>query len=130
MRTTLLEQIRKRRKELGLKGIDMPARTGINRQQYGLIEKAGNPNLETLDKIAEGLEAELMLIPKECLAQVKDVLQGIPNASFRTSTISPHSSQISSKVGSPTVRHAGLQDTGGEDVDDPWKIIEQAKGDN
>lgn len=130
MKTTLLEQIRRRRKQLGLKGIDMPARTGINRQQYGLIEKAGNPNLETLDKIAEGLEAELMLIPKEYLVQVKDVLQGIPNASFRTSTISPHSSQISSKVGSPTVGHAGLQDTGGEDVEDPWKIIEQAKGDN
>ncbi|HFK2002949.1 TPA: helix-turn-helix transcriptional regulator [Pseudomonas aeruginosa] len=130
MKTTLLEQIRRRRKQLGLKGIDMPARTGINRQQYGLIEKAGNPNLETLDKIAEGLEAEIMLIPKEYLFQVKDVLQGIPNESFRTSIIRPHSSQINSKVGSPSVRHAGLRDEDVDDFEDPWEIIEQAKGDS
>jgi len=129
MRTTLLEQIRKRRKQLGLKGIDMPARTGINRQQYGLIEKAGNPNLDTLDRIAEGLEAELMLIPKELLAQVKSVLQGTPSATVRITTVGPHGSQISSTAESPPLPHTGMHDTGEEDVDDPWKIIEQAKGD-
>ncbi|HFQ7114153.1 TPA: hypothetical protein ACHTOO_003244 [Pseudomonas aeruginosa] len=51
MKTTLLEQIRKRRKQLGLKGIDMPARTGINRQQYGLIEKAGNRPWRFFEKV-------------------------------------------------------------------------------
>ena len=121
MKVPLLEQIRRRRKQLGLKGVDMPARTGINRQQYGLIEKAGNPNLETLDKIAEGLEAELMLIPKEYLAQVKDVLQGIPRAALRISSVGAHDSPTRS--GSP----ADLHDAE-EAVDDPWKIIEQARG--
>lgn len=43
----------------------MPLLAGINRQQYEKIEKGGNPSLVTLDKIAEGLDAELMLIPKE-----------------------------------------------------------------
>jgi transcriptional regulator with XRE-family HTH domain len=74
MRTTLLKQIVDRRKRLKIRPSDMPLLAGINRQQYVKIEKAGNPSLETLDKIAEGLEAELMLIPKERLAAVKRAL--------------------------------------------------------
>ncbi|KAF1051086.1 MAG: hypothetical protein GAK43_02561 [Stenotrophomonas maltophilia] len=128
MRTTLLEQIRRRRQQLGLKGIDMPARTGINRQQYGLIEKAGNPNLETLDKIAEGLEAELMLVPKEYLARVRDLLQGTPEAPLRTATGGSDERQIDAIAEPPALRHPDWQDRDGDDVDDPWEIIEQAKG--
>lgn len=123
MKTTLLEQIRKRRKQLGLKGIDMPARTGINRQQYGLIEKAGNPNLETLDKIAEGLEAELMLIPKEHLYSVINLLQtrSAPRIYSEERTLL---SSIDSPLSSPD-----FKSTSEEVIDDPWAIIEQSKGD-
>ncbi|HBN8358504.1 TPA: helix-turn-helix transcriptional regulator [Pseudomonas aeruginosa] len=118
MKTTLLEQIRKRRKQLGLKGIDMPARTGINRQQYGLIEKAGNPNLETLDKIAEGLEAELMLIPKEHLYSVINLLQSrsAPRIPPEERNLLPHIDSISSSSDFKSP------------IDDPWAIIEQSKG--
>jgi len=117
MRTTLLQQIKSRRKHLGLKGIDMPARTGINRQQYGLIEKSGNPSLETLDKIAEGLEAEIMLIPKELARLVVDILrtganyqnhQRYPGLSDEV----PLSSKLNEELG---------------DSDDPWAILERSK---
>ncbi|MFJ3051902.1 helix-turn-helix transcriptional regulator [Pseudomonas nitroreducens] len=123
MKTTLLEQIRKRRKQLGLKGIDMPARTGINRQQYGLIEKAGNPNLETLDKIAEGLEAELMLIPKEHLNSVINLLQSRSPSRIRPEErdLLPRIASISSSSDFKSSIEGG--------VDDPWAIIEQSKGD-
>lgn len=120
MRSTLLEQIRKRRKQLGLKGIDMPMRTGINRQQYGLIEKAGNPNLETLDKIAEGLEAELMLIPKEHLRLVNNILMNPPASTAKANPNTPAESSRASRDFS--------NDTESGDFDDPWKIIEQVKG--
>lgn len=75
MRSTVLTQIKHRRIQLGLKRIDMPLRAGLNRQQYGKIEKEGNPNLVTLDKIAEGLDATLMLIPKELARQVEQLLE-------------------------------------------------------
>lgn len=78
MRSTVLTQIKRRRLQLGLKGTDMPLRVGLNRQQYGKIEKDGNPSLATLDKIAEGLDATLMLIPKELARQVEHLLQAGP----------------------------------------------------
>ncbi|KIP97011.1 MULTISPECIES: helix-turn-helix transcriptional regulator [Pseudomonas] len=117
MRTTLLEQIKQRRKQLRLKGIDMPARTGINRQQYGLIEKAGNPNLETLDKIAEGLEAELMLIPKEVLRDVQGILKAA--ATSQRSRLTHSMSDAA-----PDADHDEERD----DVDDPWTILAMAEG--
>lgn len=124
MKTTLLEQIRKRRKQLGLKGIDMPARTGINRQQYGLIEKAGNPNLETLDKIAEGLEAELMLIPKEHLYAVINLLE-----SRSATRIHPEERNLLQGIDSLS-SNTGYKSPIEDGNDDPWAIIEQSKGDN
>lgn len=110
MRTTLLSQIRSRRIALGLKRVDMPALTGIVRQQYGRIEKAGNPNLETLDKIAEGLDAILMLIPKELQGQVENLLasgasQGQPQ--WRGTTQLPSTPP-------------GMDD----EIVDPWTLIE------
>lgn len=78
MRSTVLTQIKRRRLQLGLKGTDMPLRVGLNRQQYGKIEKDGNPSLATLDKIAEGLDATLMLIPKELARQVEQLLEAGP----------------------------------------------------
>ncbi|KFE57047.1 helix-turn-helix transcriptional regulator [Pseudomonas syringae] len=76
MKTTLLDQIRKRRLALGLKIQEMPLRAGLTRQQYGKIEAGGNPRLNTLDQIAEGLDAALLLVPKSQLAAVQRILSG------------------------------------------------------
>jgi len=73
---TLLEQLKKRRKDLSLKQNDMLLRVGISRQQYQRLESKGNPRLDTLELIAKGLKSELMLIPQEKLAAVKAVMSG------------------------------------------------------
>lgn len=72
----LLEQLKKRRKELGLKQNDMMLRIGVSRQQYQRLESKGNPRLDTLELIAKGLKSELMLIPQDKLLAVKAVLEG------------------------------------------------------
>lgn len=74
MKTTLLDQIRQRRKALGLKIQEMPLLAGLTRQQYGKIEAGGNPRLNTLDQIAEGLDSVLLLVPKARLDAVERLL--------------------------------------------------------
>ena len=49
-------------------------RVGISRQQYQQIKSQGNPRLNTLELIAEGLNCQLMLIPKDKLLQVQAIL--------------------------------------------------------
>ena len=73
--TSLLEQIKRLRLSLGLKQNDMLLRVGISRQQYQRIEAKGNPRLDTLELIATGLNSQLMLIPKEKLAEVIAILE-------------------------------------------------------
>lgn len=71
---SLLEQLKKRRLELGLKQNDMMLRVGILRQQYQRLESKGNPRLDTLELIAKGLKSELMLIPQEKIDAVNAIL--------------------------------------------------------
>ncbi|MDT8445113.1 MAG: helix-turn-helix transcriptional regulator [Desulfuromonadales bacterium] len=71
----LLQQIKKRRRELGLKQSDMMMRIGVSRQQYQRLEAKGNPRLDTLELIAKGLNGELMLIPQEKMSAVITVLE-------------------------------------------------------
>jgi transcriptional regulator with XRE-family HTH domain len=68
------EQLRSRRQQLGLRQSDMPLRAGIARQQYHRLENGGNPNLETLEVAAAGLNMVVMLIPKERLNAVRALL--------------------------------------------------------
>ena len=75
MNHSLLQQLKKRRIELGFKQNDMMLRIGISRQQYQHLESKGNPRLDTLELIAKGLNSELMLIPKEKLSAVQAVLE-------------------------------------------------------
>ena len=70
----LLDDIKRRRIELGLKQKDMHARIGLSRQQYQQIESKGNPRLDTLELIAKGLNSELMLIPNEKKRQILAIL--------------------------------------------------------
>jgi transcriptional regulator with XRE-family HTH domain len=72
---TLLQQLKKRRLELGLKQNDMMLRVGVSRQQYQRLESKGNPRLATLELIAKGLNSEIALIPKEKLGAVLAVLE-------------------------------------------------------
>lgn len=74
MKTNLLDQIRKRRLGLGIKIQEMPLLAGLTRQQYGKIEAGGNPRLNSLDQIAEGLDSALVLVPKSKLQAVERIL--------------------------------------------------------
>ena len=75
MNKSLLQQIKKRRTQLGLKQVDMQSRTGgISRQQYQKLESQGNPRLETLEIIAAGLNAQLMLIPDDKVHLIRQLL--------------------------------------------------------
>jgi transcriptional regulator with XRE-family HTH domain len=68
------DQLRARRKQLGVQQSDMPLRAGIARQQYHRLENGGNPSLRTLELAAAGLDMALMLIPKERLSAVRAML--------------------------------------------------------
>ena len=70
----LIPQIKAQRLNLGLQQKDMKLRIGMNQQQYQRIEAGGNPRLETLELVAEGLDAELLLIPKDKIRAVKAML--------------------------------------------------------
>lgn len=72
----LLDQLKNRRNQLGLKQHDMLLRVGISRQQYQRLESKGNPRLDTLELIAKGLNSEVLLIPQEKLNAVKAALEG------------------------------------------------------
>lgn len=72
---TLLEQLKKRRKKLGLKQNDMKLLVGVSRQQYQRLESKGNPRLSTLELIAKGLKCEFLLIPQENLMAVQTLLE-------------------------------------------------------
>jgi len=71
---TIHDQLRARRKQLGLQQNDMHLRAGIARQQYHRLENGGNPSLKTLELAAAGLGMVLMLVPKERLREVTALL--------------------------------------------------------
>lgn len=95
--TVFLEQLKKRRKELGLRQSDMMLRVGVSRQQYQHLESRGNPRLNTLELIAKGFKSDLMLIPQEKLLAVKAVLEGgdvLPLASNKEETRQPEENKL------------------------------------
>jgi len=116
---TLLQQLKKRRLDLGLKQNDMMLRIGVSRQQYQRLESKGNPRLDTLELIAKGLNSELMLIPKEKLEAVvavleRDaVLEGKSEDEWEADSEGPGSGQRST---SKTVSKKSLSD-------DPWQDL-------
>jgi len=73
--SSLLDQLKKRRIQLGLKQHDMMLRVGISRQQYQRLESKGNPRLDTLELIAKGLNSEILLIPKEKMNAITAILE-------------------------------------------------------
>ena len=71
---SILKQLKQRRTALGLKQQDMMRRIGVSRQQYQRLESKGNPRLDTLELIAQGLNSQLVLIPLEKLSAVQAIL--------------------------------------------------------
>jgi hypothetical protein len=53
----------------------MMLRVGISRQQYQQLESKGNPRLNTLELVTNGLKGKLMFIPQEKLNEVKTILE-------------------------------------------------------
>jgi len=98
--TSILQQLKRRRLALDLKQSDMMLRAGISRQQYQRLESKGNPRLDTLELIAQALNSELMLIPKDKLGAVIAVLE----------------QEASNETDNPT-----SEDTNKSLDDDPWK---------
>ena len=94
----LLQQIKNRRLALKIKQHEMPMRIGISRQQYQRLEAKGNPRLDTLTLVAQGLNSEIMLIPKEKMSVVLAALKNSdgniptehqkPNQSLQKITVS------------------------------------------
>ncbi len=85
----ILKQLKARRLALGLKQHDIPMRAGMSRQQYQRLESKGNPRLETLALLAESLNCELMLIPKEKVAAVEAVLSEDKRAAMEALVLNP-----------------------------------------
>lgn len=107
---TLLQQLKKRRLDLGLKQNDMMLRVGVSRQQYQRLESKGNPRLDTLELIAKGLNSEIMLIPKEKLGAVLAILEDKAVDGWDPDSEDPDSGQRSA---SKSVSKKSLSD-------DPW----------
>jgi len=109
---SLAKQMKKRRHQLNLQQKDMKLRIGMEQQQYSRIEAGGNANLKNLELIAEGLNAELMLIPKEKRTQILALLEESRNSvsSVRSAT----------KTYPPEVHQQHKQINV---IDDPWEDI-------
>lgn len=71
---SLLTQIKQRRLALGLKQHDMRLRIGMSRQQFQRLETQGNPRLDTLNLLADGLGTQLVLVPNEKLRLILTAL--------------------------------------------------------
>lgn len=71
----ILENIKQRRKDLGITQAEMARRLGITQPQYHRIETAGNPGLKTLKAISLALDMEMILVPKEKSREVHQVLR-------------------------------------------------------
>jgi transcriptional regulator with XRE-family HTH domain len=72
------DQLRERRRQLGLQQSDMRLRAGIGRQQYHRLESGGNPSLKTLELAAAGLNMSLLLVPNERLREIRELLARPP----------------------------------------------------
>ncbi len=67
--------LQERRKALGLNQKDMLMKIGMTQQQYQRIEKGGDTRLSTLLRVLEGMDLEFILVPKDQVKNVKNVLE-------------------------------------------------------
>ena len=76
----LRKQMRDRRKQLGLKQRDMATRIGMAQQQYQRVEVGHDARFSTMQRIADGLKLEFLLVPKEHLSDVQATLSALETA--------------------------------------------------
>lgn len=68
------QSLRERRESLKLSQKDMLMKIGMSQQQYQRIEAGGDTRLSTLLRVLEGMDLELMLVPKNQVADVKNLI--------------------------------------------------------
>nr|WP_298249040.1 helix-turn-helix transcriptional regulator [uncultured Halomonas sp.] len=71
---SLYDDLARRRRGLGFTQARLAERIGITRQQYQRLERGGNPRMDTLQLVADGLNARLVLVPLEKWYAVKALL--------------------------------------------------------
>ncbi len=70
----IYEQIRRRRKKLGILQKDMKHLIGMQQAQYQKIETGGNIQIRTLERILKILKLQLILVPKEKVDMILPLL--------------------------------------------------------
>ena len=81
-------QLKRYRSKLNLSQKDMLLSIGMSQQQYQRIENGNDARLSTIFRVLEGLNLELMLIPKEHIEEVTELIsqdkleQSPPKAEF------------------------------------------------
>ncbi|NLS54240.1 helix-turn-helix domain-containing protein [Hafnia alvei] len=68
-----------RRQQLDLNQKDMLMKIGMSQQQYQRIEAGGDPRLSTLLRVLEGMDLEMMLVPRDKVPAVEELLAPIFN---------------------------------------------------
>ncbi|VAW76973.1 hypothetical protein MNBD_GAMMA13-244 [hydrothermal vent metagenome] len=88
---SLSQQMRDRRKQLGLRQGDMALRIGMSQQHYQRVEAGHDVRLSTLLRIADGLKLDIMLMPKEHSAEVQASLSELEAGA---TTVTPGHGQL------------------------------------
>jgi HTH-type transcriptional regulator/antitoxin HipB len=70
----ILQEIKARRKELGMTQAEMAKKLKISQPQYQKIESGGNPSLKTLSAMAMALNMRIVLVPKEKSVDVEEII--------------------------------------------------------
>lgn len=84
------QQLKQRRKALGLRQQDMVMRVGMPRQQYQRLESGGNPQLDTLELVAKGLNMQVMLVPEDKVRAIEEFLAGKKGLATTVEPITSH----------------------------------------
>ena len=74
---TLIElssELEKRRRALGLNQSDMLMKIGMSQQQYQRVEAGHDIRVSTLSRVLEGMGLELLLVPREQVRQLENLL--------------------------------------------------------
>ncbi len=75
---TLIElsfELEKRRRALGLNQSDMLMKIGMSQQQYQRVEAGHDIRVSTLLRVLEGMGLELLLVPREQVRHLENVLR-------------------------------------------------------
>ena len=67
--------IEKRRRELGLNQSDMLMKIGMSQQQYQRVEAGHDIRVSTLLRILEGMELELLIVPRDQVRRLESLLR-------------------------------------------------------